>query len=130
MASRKRRVGIIGAGGIGSVVAGFLDRAGYDVTLIDAWHEHIDACATRGLTVRTAQGEEFVSHPAAVHLQDLQALNETFDIGMVAVNAYDTTWATACLDRFVARDGVMCCFQNGVNDEDVAAVAGRDRHGR
>ena len=31
------RIGIMGAGAIGSVVGGMLTRAGHDVTLIDQW---------------------------------------------------------------------------------------------
>ena len=43
------RIGIIGAGAIGSVVGGFLTKAGRDVTLIDQWPEHIEAIKARGL---------------------------------------------------------------------------------
>ena len=35
-----RRIGIMGAGAIGSVVGGMLTKAGYDVTLIDQWPPH------------------------------------------------------------------------------------------
>ena len=37
------RIGIFGAGAIGSVVGGMLARAGHDVTLIDQWPEHVEA---------------------------------------------------------------------------------------
>ena len=40
---KKKRVGILGAGAIGSVVGGMLARDGHDVTIIDPWFEHIDA---------------------------------------------------------------------------------------
>ena len=33
----KTRLGIVGAGAIGSVVGGLLAKAGHDVTLIDQW---------------------------------------------------------------------------------------------
>ena len=36
------RIGIIGAGAIGSVVGGLLTKAGQDVTLIDQWPEHVE----------------------------------------------------------------------------------------
>ncbi len=119
---------ILGAGGIGSVVGGCLSHAGHDVTLCDPWFEHIAAIAERGLQVKFASGPEFHAKPTAVHFKDLQALKyESFDMGFVAVNAYDTDWATVALDRFVKRSGKMCCFQNGINDDRVAAVAGEAR---
>jgi len=36
------RIGIMGAGGIGSVVGGLLSEAGHDITLIDQWWEQIE----------------------------------------------------------------------------------------
>ena len=39
------RIGIMGAGAIGSVVGGMLTRAGHDVTLIDQWPAHVDGDA-------------------------------------------------------------------------------------
>ena len=47
------RIGIIGAGGIGGVVGGLLANNGYDVTLIDQWHEHVKAIKDNGLRVET-----------------------------------------------------------------------------
>jgi 2-dehydropantoate 2-reductase len=38
-----KRIGIVGAGAIGSVVGGMLTRAGHDVTLIDQWPAHVMA---------------------------------------------------------------------------------------
>ena len=126
-----KRIAILGAGGIGSVVGGLLAHAGHDVTLVDAWYEHINAVQKNGLLVQIAQREgpckEVRTYPRAVHLKDLQAENGLFDYGFIAVNAYDTDWATALLDRYMKREGVLCCFQNGLNDERVAAVAGVDR---
>ena len=36
------RIGIVGAGGVGSVVGGLLSHGGHDVTLVDQWPEHVD----------------------------------------------------------------------------------------
>eukprot|EP00937_MAST-01D_sp_MAST-1D-sp2_P007794 g7794.t1 len=129
-AFEKQRIGILGAGGIGSVVGGYLAVAGHDVTLIDPWFEHIGAVQRAGeLLVRDADGAETRCAPiAALHLKDLQALNEPFDMGFVAVNEYDAGWAAACLDRYVkptAEGGFLACFMNGINDDKMAAaVAG------
>ena len=44
-----KRIGILGAGAIGSVVGGCLTKAGRDVTLIDQWPEHVEAMKAKGL---------------------------------------------------------------------------------
>jgi 2-dehydropantoate 2-reductase len=46
---RAMRLGIIGAGAIGSVVGGLLTKAGQDVTFIDQWPDHVEALTRVGL---------------------------------------------------------------------------------
>jgi 2-dehydropantoate 2-reductase len=80
------------------------------------------------LVVRTAHdGGEHTTHPKAVHFKDLSSIDEPFDMGFIAVNGYDTEWATKCLDARVKPSGTMCCFQNGVNDDLIAGVVGAAR---
>ena len=43
-----KRIGVLGAGAIGSVVGGMMARAGSDVTLIDQWPEHVEAIRAKG----------------------------------------------------------------------------------
>ncbi len=121
------RIGIVGAGAIGSVVGGMLTRAGHDVTLIDQWPEHVEAMKTRGLRLSGTCGEHTI-RVKALHLHEAQRLEEPFDAAFVAVKSYDTEWATALALAYLRRpDGVVVDFQNGINDERVAAVAGRER---
>ncbi len=120
------RIGIIGAGAIGSVVGGFLTKAGRDVTLIDQWPEHIEAMRTKGLRLSGTIGDQVVP-VKALHIHELQSVGEPFDAVFVAVKSYDTEWATALAISYLKPDGVVVDFQNGINDERVAAVAGTHR---
>jgi 2-dehydropantoate 2-reductase len=121
------RIGIIGAGAIGCVVGGMLTRAGRDVTLVDQWPEHVETMKRQGLKLSGTCGEHLV-RVKALHVHELQRVTEPFDAVFVAVKSYDTEWATALALAYLARpDGVVVDFQNGINDERVAAVAGRDR---
>ena len=121
------RIGIIGAGAIGSVVGGMLTRAGRDVTFIDQWPEHVEAMRRQGLRLSGTCGEHTVK-VKALHIHEAQAIVEPFDAVFIAVKSYDTEWATALGLRYLkSPDGVVVGFQNGVNDERVAAVAGRHR---
>lgn len=122
----KPRIGILGAGAVGGVVGGELSRAGHDVTLIDQWPEHVIAMNASGLTV-TKRDEEFTTPVNALHIHELQNIDEKFDYGFLAVKSYDTEWAAALIDQYVKDDGAVVDFQNGINDERLAAVVGVKR---
>src|SRR5690242_4526413 len=121
------RIGIMGAGAIGSVVGGMLARADHDVTLIDQWPAHVDAINRDGLRLSGTCGEHVV-RVRALHLHEAQSIDEPFDHVFLAVKGYDTEWATLFSIRFLKPDaGTIVDFQNGINDERVAALAGRER---
>jgi 2-dehydropantoate 2-reductase len=121
------RIAIVGAGAIGSVVGGLLTKAGRDVTLIDQWPEHVEAMQKTGLRLSGTCGEHLIPVTAR-HLHEVQGIREPFDAVFVAVKGYDTEWATQLGLAHVKRsDGVVVDFQNGINDERVAGVAGRER---
>lgn len=120
------RIGIIGAGAIGSVVGGMLTRAGRDVTLVDQWPEHVEAMKQRGLRLGGTGGDHLVP-VQALHIHELQGVATPFDAVFVAVKGYDTEWATMLGLPHLAPEGVVVDFQNGVNDHRVAAVAGKER---
>ena len=121
------RIGIIGAGAIGSIVGGMLTKAGHDVTLIEQWPEHVEAMNKVGLRLSGTCGEHVVP-VKALHIHEVQSLREPFDAVFVAVKSYDTEWAAAmAVANLRQPDGVVVDFQNGINDERVAAVAGRER---
>ena len=121
-----KRIGIIGAGAIGSVVGGMLTKAGRDVTLIDQWPDHVEAMKKIGLRLSGTCGEHLVP-VRALHIYELQSVTEPFDAVFISVKSYDTEWATAMALPYLKPDGVVVDFQNGLNDERVAKVAGKER---
>ncbi len=120
------RIGIIGVGAIGGVVGGLLTKAGRDVTLVDQWPEHVEAMKTKGLQLSGTCGDHLIP-VHALHIHELQTVEQPFDAVFVAVKSYDTEWATSLGLRYLAPNGCIVDFQNGMNDERVAAVAGRER---
>jgi 2-dehydropantoate 2-reductase len=120
------RIGIIGAGAIGSVVGGLLTKAGHDVTLIDQWPEHVQAMKQTGLRLSGTCGEHLIP-VRALQIHEAQGVGTPFDAVFIAVKSYDTEWATHLGIAYLKPDGVVVDFQNGVNDDRVAAVAGRQR---
>ena len=121
------RIGIIGAGAIGSVVGGMLTKAGHDVTLIDQWPEHIETMRKNGLRLSGTCGDHTIP-VKALHIYEAQAITEPFDAVFISVKSYDTEWATSLGIQYLKKpNGVVVDFQNGINDERVAAIAGRER---
>ncbi|MGH7322025.1 MAG: ketopantoate reductase family protein, partial [Candidatus Rokuibacteriota bacterium] len=120
------RIGIIGAGAIGSVVGGLLTKAGHDVTLVDPWSEHVAAMKQHGLRLSGTCGEHLIA-VKALHLDEMPSIGEPLDAVFVAVKAYDTEWATSLGLKHLKPGGVVVDFQNGINDERVAALAGTER---
>jgi 2-dehydropantoate 2-reductase len=121
------RIGIVGAGAIGCVVGGLLTKSGHDVTLIDQWPEHVETLKRQGLKLSGTCGDHVIP-VTALHLHEVQRITKPFDAVFVAVKSYDTEWATALACAYLARPhGVVVDFQNGINDERVAAVAGVER---
>jgi len=122
----KKRIGIMGAGGIGGVVGGLLSRAGHDVTLIDTWTEHISQIKNSGLLVSTSESL-YKCKPEAINLNELQQIKEKFDLVIISVKSYDTDWATMAIKRYVKEEGFYIDFQNGINDPTVAKIVGEDK---
>ena len=121
------RIGIVGAGAIGSITGGLLTRGGHDVTLIDQWPEHVGAMKRNGLRLSGTCGEHLIP-VKALHIHEAQSIGEPFEAVFIAVKSYDTEWATALGLRYLEEpDGVVVVFQNGINDERVAAIAGKER---
>jgi len=121
------RIGILGAGAIGCVVGGLLTKGGHDITLMDQWPEHVETLKRDGLRLSGTCGDHRIA-VKALHLHEMQRITEPFDAAFIAVKSYDTEWATALALAYLAQpDGFLVDFQNGINDERVAAVAGRAR---
>lgn len=123
---RCKRILIIGAGGIGGVVGGLLSESGQDVTLVDQWVEHVEQIKRHGLVVETPSNRH-ETHPRALHISELAQEQVPFDMAFIAVKSYDTDWATMLARPYVdPQDGVFVVFQNGINDERVAAIVGSE----
>jgi 2-dehydropantoate 2-reductase len=114
------RVIVLGAGGVGSVVAGYLARAGYDVIII-ARPGHVAAVQRSGLQLRGLETFR-VEVPA---LTDASTLREA-DILLILVKTKDMERALASVAHM--RVGGVASLQNGVvKNEQLARVFGQDK---
>src|SRR5205085_12180542 len=125
-----KRIAVVGAGALGGYVGGSLAHLGHDVTLIDAWPEHVETIRARGLELDgVTVAERFtVKKAKALHITEVQSLAKTpFDIAMVSMKSYDTAWATALIAPYLAPSGFVVSLQNCLNEETIAGIVGWGR---
>jgi 2-dehydropantoate 2-reductase len=126
----EQRIAVIGAGAVGGYVGGHLARLGHNVTLIDAWPEHVDAIRADGLDLTGVTPEEHcVVRANAMHISDVQGLGRQrpIYIAIVSVKSYDTEWATMLIRPYLAPTGYVVSLQNCINEERIAAIVGWGR---
>lgn len=122
-----KRIVVVGAGAIGGYAGGHMTRAGHDVTLIDAWPEHVEYMREHGLQLSGMTADEKHSIKVnALHITDVQRFcrEQPVDIAFVCVKSYDTEWATHLIKPYLAPDGYVVSLQNCINEERIAAIVG------
>ncbi len=128
--NRPCRVLIAGGGGLGTVLAGYLGRAGHDVTLF--------VKPAQAALLLSAGGLEGSTNVAEVHISGLAAFTasvtvasepshlDAYDYLLVCVKARDTEVALAPLAG--VNVGAVLSLQNGVaKDAELARVFGSER---
>ncbi len=124
------RILIFGAGAVGGYVGGYFARAGADVTLVDAWPEHVAAMRANGITLEGLTPSECFTTPVrAIDLTELQGLvkERPVDIAFCCVKSYDTAWAAAMINEYLAPGGFVVSLQNSINEETIAQAVGWGR---
>ena len=120
------KIGMLGVGGVGGVIGGYLAKADHDVTLIDPWPANIERIKEAGVTVTTCEGE-FTVDTTSLHLGEVAAARPAFDIVILSVKSYDTSWASKFIEPYLAPNGFVVSAQNSINDDAIADVLGWPR---
>ena len=119
------RILIMGAGAIGGTVAACLDEVGADVTAVTTNRAIHAAVRDRGFRTTGESGERAV--PGRIELGTEALESESFDIVLLATQPPQVEEAAATALPFLAPDGIMVCFQNGLCEARIAAIAGPER---
>jgi 2-dehydropantoate 2-reductase len=115
---------IIGAGAIGGTVGAFLSRAGHDVTVADVVPEHVEAINREGLRISGVRGDH--RYPLrAIHVDDLE---ESLEKVILAVKGHFTeSVVSSLIAPRLAETGYVVSFQNGLNEDLIANIIGKER---
>jgi 2-dehydropantoate 2-reductase len=117
------RIGIVGAGALGSVLGGLLFEAGLDVALIERDKTEVSHVTVNGLWLEGVSGDRLI-RPRIVG-EPLDGV--TVDLALVLVKSYDTASTVVTLRKVLSPDGLIMTLQNGIGNFDAleAAFPGR-----
>ena len=103
------RLVVLGAGGLGSVIGGYLAEAGVDVTLI-CRPAHAEAVNANGLSIVGQRGEHLVKENIRACATADEAEGH-FDYMMLAVKSKDTDTALAGAKSLIDRTDTFFSIQ-------------------
>lgn len=118
------RLLLMGCGAVGGVLAGGLLRAGHDLTLVTHNDEIARAINADGLRMTTPEGAWTVPATAYVHLDEAEG---TFDVACLTMKATGVEQAARDLAPRLSPQGYAVTLQNGVVEDRVAGILGRER---
>jgi 2-dehydropantoate 2-reductase len=123
----KYKLGVVGAGPVGSIMAVHLAKAGHDVTIVDIIKPHLDEIKMNGLII-TGFKELKASFPGknlCYHINEMRGKN--FDGIFIAVKASVLSQILPILENVVQSGTTFISLQNGLDNEDlIANVFGKE----
>lgn len=108
------KIAVLGAGAIGSVVAGYLHKTGIDVLLVGR-KEQVSAIQTKGLQIKGVRGNE------SFQLNVATKLNQEYDLVIFTVKTQDLEEIYQANNEFLDH-GLILTSQNGVQADNVLSV--------
>jgi len=105
------RIGIVGPGAMGCLLAGEIALTGNEVILLDIIPERVEIINHRGLIIEGIQGTFQVKVPATLNPVDLLPT----ELILVCVKAYDTRIVAKVLHD-IGSDAYVLTLQNGVGN--------------
>ena len=116
------RVAIYGAGSLGTILGAFISKAGVNIELINRNKAHVEALQANGAQV---VGTLEFTQPVVAYTP--AEMSGTYDIIFLMTKQQHNPEVVAMLRPFLAEDGVLVTFQNGLPELQIAEVLGESR---
>jgi 2-dehydropantoate 2-reductase len=124
MLDKSADIVVVGAGAIGGVTAAAIKTAGWNVELVCKHQKIADLAMSTGLSICGIKGDRTVRLAAVPAITDLSGPK---DLILLATKATDCVAAANDLLPFLRPDSVVVSLQNGICEDDIATVVGRER---
>ena len=122
MSFAKPRVVVVGAGAMGGLFGGLLAEGGLDVTLLDAWPEHVAAIKANGLRIVGVGGDRAISVAATTVAGEIHSA----DVVLFQCKAFANESAAQSVKHLFGGTTVAITFQNGLgNEETLGGILGK-----
>ncbi len=116
------RMAVMGAGSLGTIIGALITKGGYDIDLIDVNVEHVKALNEKGAKII---GLMDLSVPVKAITPD--EMTGEYDIFFYLTKTTHNESALKSVVKHLKADGVVVCMQNGIPEDAVADVVGKER---
>ncbi|WP_078409124.1 ketopantoate reductase family protein [Priestia abyssalis] len=116
------KIGVIGAGSLGTIIGAFITKGGCDVDLIDINQENVDALNQKG-----AKLTGFLDETIPVTAKHPKQLSGNYDVIILLTKQVFTKESLESVLPFLHKESVVCTLQNGIPEERVASIVGAER---
>ncbi len=117
---------VIGAGAVGCIVAAFLAKCQYKVTLCDVVPELIEPAVSRGIIIEGAEVLEQKVTRVIDTVDDLA--DDVPDVIFICVKAPATPLIASAIEPFVKQGAYAISWQNGIDTElELSKILGKER---
>ena len=116
------RVAIYGAGSLGTILGAYISRGGEKIELINRNKAHIEALQTQGAHIIGT-----VQYVQPVVAYTPAEMSGKYDIVFLMTKQQHNAEVVAMLKDFLAEDGVLVTFQNGLPELQIADIIGEER---
>ncbi len=123
MSFENPKVVVVGAGAMGGLFGGLLAEGGLDVTLVDAWPEHIARIKDKGIRIVGVGGDRDIKVKATTDGREIKAA----DVVLFQCKAFANESAANSVKHLFGNGTVAITFQNGLgNEQALGAILGAE----
>lgn len=116
------RTAIYGAGSLGTILGAFISKAGEQIELINRNKAHVAALQSEGAKVTGT-----MQFTQKVNAYTPDQMSGQYDIIFLMTKQQHNKEVVTTLKEFLAPDGVLVTFQNGLPEMEIAEILGEER---
>ena len=116
------RIAIYGAGSLGTILGAYISKAGVEIELINRNKAHIEALQTKGAHIT---GTVEFTQPVVAYTPD--QMKGEYDVIFLMTKQQHNAEVVTMLKDYLAADGALVTFQNGLPEVQIAEILGEER---